>query len=236
MLQANSGGFDGNQYPIMLSEGEKLAIDFPRVQQIIAGNTRRPSEMAGLPQDALTPTVFAVDDLYRRAMRDYQDCLTRSIYADRPRVEQLDLELRQRIAQQPDWARKYAYWGLAFLLVGAIPGYYIGREKNRAQEERNQRDKIDVLREGSANRRTWLIQVDAMEKERQQAMRLRIVNRAQALFEDLEELARLNQFSVSKRNELSQLNAVHQVVFPNESLTLNGVNISNYINTWGANR
>jgi len=199
MLARHAGGLDYNKYPIMLSDEEKGAIDFPRVQQIVAGHLRRPSQMAGLPEDALTPTVSAIDDLYRAAMRDYRNCLDRSVHADKPKVEQLDQALRTRIAQQPNYAKEYTLWGLLFFLVGAIPGYYYGKEKNERQEEKNQQNKVEVLREGSANRRTWLIQVDAKEKQRMQTIKTRIVNRAQPLFDELEELARNNQTSVSKK-------------------------------------
>jgi len=226
---------DQNRFPVLISETEKGTIDFHRVQRIVSNNRQVPSAIAGLQPNELTPTVDAINHAFLEAMDSYADQLVLSCASDKERVTQLDRELRDRIAQQPNWAWRYAMYGLPFFLIGAIPGYLIGKEKNKSQTKANQQDKINVLREGSAHRRTWMVSVDTSEKNRIRDTKAIIMARAQVLFTELEELAQRNQFDVSRQDELTQLNRVYNVIFPDEPLTIEGRTINDYLENLGGN-
>ena len=220
---------DEAQYPLVLSTEEEAALDFQHIQNVIRGRVQAPSNAARLDQGNLPVSIQTVDDVFRRALRRYRDELTVAIGDDVRGVAVLDATLATSL-DTTNYTRKYRNIGFFFLLLGAIPGHFIGKSRDKQRIAANDVLDITTRHEQSAHRRRWLAQVDTLEIERIQQTDLILNASIRPLVTELEEIIGSGETDDEKVEELRQVWTVYVALFPDkDDLEIGGTEVSEFL-------
>ena len=231
LQQQGQVAVDSSQYPIILSQGELQAMGFQDyVLKILTNQARPPSQEAGLSQQNLPHVIRRLDTEFLNSMTSYRLKFIEALHRDGVRLNNLNQQL-DRSLDQTNYTKWYTLNGLWFVLVGAIPGYFIGKACDQRRDQANAHKELEIRKEQCVHRKQWLASLGDSEKTRHQQMKGTIKNRMSVLLQDLQRLARDREVDVAKREEISKLFRVVQALFPNEAgdLTVRGTNIRTYL-------
>lgn len=235
LVKKDPKSFNWDRAPILISPQEKAAMDFPHVMEIMKGRVKSPSELAGLPQQGLSPIVRVIDELYNVAIKDYKNLLEQATQKD---LNNLKLSkkgftfkwLAAAFGGSVVFGGAGAGAGSPFGGLGAIPGGIIGLivgfifgSVSASRIIKNGR-----LRDGSTHRIQWMQVVDAFEKRRHEEIKAMLKGNGQALVREIKAMEKDGKYSIEKIKGLRQLYLINLSMFQ-ESFIIEETNVGIYL-------
>lgn len=199
---------DQDQYPIVLHASEITLLNNAHVCRFLRGELARPRVLCDLSEEEMTPILRRIDDICQRAFAAYREELKTAIRNDLRIIHSANLKFEQLI-DKTNYTTLYTLCGALVFLVGAIPGYYVGSERDRAKDQINEMQQMEILRELSAARRFWLVGVDQSEKKRLQLINAIVQERMITIKTAIEEMAEQEEYDQALQRELDQLRALN---------------------------
>ena len=156
---------DEKTYPIVWTSEEE--VTYSRAIRIIKSNSDDllPSKLAGLTSGEKYELVAQIDRLWKGTSFQYERIIEAAKMKDLLEIPTLNARLKPKL-DTTNYAARYAKFGAIFFGIGALPGYLIGRNRNKTRDARNAESTRATRRDQSAHRREACYEIHKTEDVR----------------------------------------------------------------------